>query len=1200
MSATSASELPASLNLARAVACPFCPARFSRSNPRADFSGPLRIHLRSCPRLPATPPASLSVSIVSDDPSAQPVTVELAFCGRCSWYMSPRFIASHNCGGHSVYHGRTTSAAQPDATTGASPAPASPSPSTPDPSLPPSPARSASPTPSAAATVDTPPPPSPPPPPLVTSHVRPFAGRANHVLSFVPSFVTRAYINKGAEIAHAFVDSVQAGHEAHIEGAIGLLLSYPSLVLAPPRRSRWQSSLARRIGELVVDVDAAALETLARPLLDEPDLPTIRKPAESIDDDVEVPSPDHDQLRRAERCLSALSASGLSAARRALVDPPLPIVSHDILADLDTLHPNTYGFAFPSLPGNAPRMRVDLQHLRVVFLRLSHTASPGVSGWRKALLKPLLGDDVCGHAIALFIELIINGAIRNPLIRCALLSSRLIPLLKKVGARGVRPIAVGDLFVKLAAHYALDAVSHHFGSIFHPFQLGLGTRGGVETVVHACQTFIERHEDAVVLSLDFCNAFNSRSRAYIAMELYDHEEFAPLWRFFDWSYGTPALLFVFSRSHYVHHLWSREGVRQGDVLGSFLFALSIQSSLVVVAEQFPLVRPLAFHDDINLLGRPELAFEALRLLGTLLNPQPPTTPDQAPDAVPVLNLAISPTKTRLFVPRDGVDISCFSSDGELPITVVQGGAFEVLGSVIGLDSDAVSTFCRRYFTALSDELSHVASNSHVSLQLRLLFLRMCIVPAAIFLLRTVYPSRVVAAAREFDQRVLEFFAVHCLQLPSFDHLPQRCRWQAKMPLRMGGFGLRSAELVAHPAFLASVVNSRRPAIPGFNDIDWVTADFPFAAEVRAVHDYLATRVLPLPGVFPGTLPQLLDTRTAAPRQPTQTKPARPLPPLQRYMVLNLETTILASLLAGRVFPGDRGKPPYVSFKYAASTGPSLSPDSVVPQSAEERSEIRLRLGLLRCAHASLLLSAMPLTPAFTIPDATLRCAFRLRLGLIPALNDVQPQCARCDRTISETDLPFHPFSCDSRRPGQYVRHDSVRDVLGDIARSCGLRVSTHQRDLTLHRPAEPVLVADLLIARQPLSRLIDVSVVCSMAPSYRGKFRRPTGPIGQRFHAKRNKYEAAAEAAGHSFSPVVFDALGLPHKHVSELLTRVANAGCAAGQLPVAQSSSFVRASLTRLAAAVIAGNMDLVRACWPLSGHATPHFTTAAAAADR
>ena len=83
-------------------------------------------------------------------------------------------------------------------------------------------------------------------------------------------------------------------------------------------------------------------------------------------------------------------------------------------------------------------------------------------------------------------------------------------------------------------------------------------------------------ESAVVLKCDLKNAFNERKREQILAELFKREQLRPIWRLAGWAYGSSSDLLVMDRGTHRETIQSAQGVKQGDCLGSFLFALSMQ------------------------------------------------------------------------------------------------------------------------------------------------------------------------------------------------------------------------------------------------------------------------------------------------------------------------------------------------------------------------------------------------------------------------------------------------------------------------------------------------------------------------------------------------------------------------------------------------------------------------------------------------
>ena len=123
---------------------------------------------------------------------------------------------------------------------------------------------------------------------------------------------------------------------------------------------------------------------------------------------------------------------------------------------LKNLHPQGPS-SLPSCPADAPKViTVDKDLIRDIISReMANGAAPGRSGWTGDLLKAIIPDAECLEGIVTLTALIINGEIGGEA-KDHLLTSILVGISKPNG--GVRPIAVGEVFYKLAALYALKAV----------------------------------------------------------------------------------------------------------------------------------------------------------------------------------------------------------------------------------------------------------------------------------------------------------------------------------------------------------------------------------------------------------------------------------------------------------------------------------------------------------------------------------------------------------------------------------------------------------------------------------------------------------------------------------------------------------------------------------------------------------------------
>ena len=116
---------------------------------------------------------------------------------------------------------------------------------------------------------------------------------------------------------------------------------------------------------------------------------------------------------------------------------------------------------------------------------------------------------------------------------------RLIALQKKTG--GVRPIAIGYVWRRLAAKCASRYATIKLVPLLSPLQLGVGVSIGCEAAVHLARRFVESlHGDRAFIKLNFANAFNSLRRDSMLQSV--SSELPELFDFCKASYGITSIL----------------------------------------------------------------------------------------------------------------------------------------------------------------------------------------------------------------------------------------------------------------------------------------------------------------------------------------------------------------------------------------------------------------------------------------------------------------------------------------------------------------------------------------------------------------------------------------------------------------------------------------------------------------------------------
>jgi hypothetical protein len=101
------------------------------------------------------------------------------------------------------------------------------------------------------------------------------------------------------------------------------------------------------------------------------------------------------------------------------------------------------------------------------------------------MISTLAESDLCRTGIIALLKDIVNGQLPASA-QQLLLSSRLVALNKPNGG-GLRPIAMGELFYRLAALIMTRKLAATAASLLSPHQYGVGVSSGAERVVHSLQ-----------------------------------------------------------------------------------------------------------------------------------------------------------------------------------------------------------------------------------------------------------------------------------------------------------------------------------------------------------------------------------------------------------------------------------------------------------------------------------------------------------------------------------------------------------------------------------------------------------------------------------------------------------------------------------------------------------------------------------------
>ncbi|GAU97086.1 hypothetical protein RvY_08441 [Ramazzottius varieornatus] len=334
------------------------------------------------------------------------------------------------------------------------------------------------------------------------------------------------------------------------------------------------------------------------------------------------------------------------------------------------------------------------------------------------------------------------------------------------------------------------------GVLVRPQQLGYGTKGGAEAVVHATRAFLEHDSTCqVLLKLDFRNASNTLFRDRLLQEVLRLlSEFFP---FVYQLYRQPSNLLYGE-----HVLQSACSVQQGDPLGPLLFCLATRSLSKSLTSPFN----LWYLDDATLGGTLEQVSADLQ---TVIS------------AGAALGLQLNMSKCEVFAFGETVrerTPAIAKMKVQCPgILLPESHSLTLLGAPLFPEAipkvlDGKTALAELMTLRLEKISSHQA----------LFLLKSCLsIPKLLYVLRCSPAYKCQQSLRHFDDAIRSCAA----KIANIDMNDDTWR-QASLPVANGGLRLRCAAELALPAYLASVHAAHHlvSQIVPEADLDGVTAE----------------------------------------------------------------------------------------------------------------------------------------------------------------------------------------------------------------------------------------------------------------------------------------------------------------------------------------------------------------------------------------
>jgi len=451
-----------------------------------------------------------------------------------------------------------------------------------------------------------------------------------------------------------------------------------------------------------------------------------------------------------------------------------------------------------------PQVTVD--DLKMILKRLPTGNATGVSAWAYEHIVDFREDDEILAAITIIINNVLKGRCVDGL--APLMTTRLIAV-PKPDSDDVRPINIGDVWLRLIQRCAAMATKARVFEAVKGFQYGIHSPGGMESIVWLTRFQMEEDEvnqeqdsidddeegpgpsGAAVGMVDLTNAYGSIDRTELFVALAKH--CPSLLPFANAEYHTGIQGIYFLDADHVVNVPATKGVLQGDACAPIFFSVYLHELLLQLTSkaEWPAVTVLAYLDDVTFLGTPQAVVEAI---------------SQFRVAAEQHHLVVNMRKSMVFCPH-------FPDDVNLPdgLRVVQEGC-KLLGIPIGSEP-FVRQECLQW---LQQQRTAIHSLHLLPVHTRIDILRCCMIPRIVFRLRNLPMKIAHDIAQSFNQ-VVQDFVVCAMDMQHLspsrypkDAIPEEVWREIQLPAGGvcggPGMGIRNMDVAVEPGLIASWQN----------------------------------------------------------------------------------------------------------------------------------------------------------------------------------------------------------------------------------------------------------------------------------------------------------------------------------------------------------------------------------------------------------
>lgn len=790
----------------------------------------------------------------------------------------------------------------------------------------------------------------------------------------------------------------------------------------------------------------------------------------------------------------------------------------DERAKLRTLHPSAQQ-PMHQCPLDAPELVVDWNWMEAEMRASDNGAAAGPSGYGSNYLSVLAADPHCVHALAFFIQQIVNNKL--PEVIQTLLTTCIVVSLVKDNDGGRRPIAIGDIFYRMAARYSLSLVIDKAQQKLEPHQYGAGKPDGCTQIVQSIQHLLKDKtpqaptandqsnstaRPMACLSIDISNAFNAIDRATVLRTVYSDHRLSQCWRTLAFGYGRPSLLLMQCDNTVPDSeafLESQTGVRQGDPLAALVFSLAMHTVYDTLAKVVS-AGCYAFVDDGHFVGTIDECWKVWEMLPSLLRP---------------LGLSVNPAKCEFTCfymnqTHDTLDREALGRFQTSPLKL-NDHSLKLLGCVVGVDNATIAAELKNNSTELrADQITAFRRIPLLNKQTGMLALQHLSGTVITNRLRAMPPAATLQHAKKYDAAVIK--TAHTI-IGITDEDGDRYDQEIQAPLSMGGFGLTSAVSIAPAAYIAGAENTLKHS-PAFTQIWSGTHELPTDCDMFNAINFSIRRI---------------------------TSIASPLIARSDPKYVTNHTTDLSSLLpesATSFVSYFKTKPPCLiqsSITHRIATLSFIARVSEAARAGSAGKETVARLRSLKAAGSSLWLQTLPTESALTLTDKKWQWAARLRLGMpVPC---IETDCRGCKQTDAYIHNQWHSLACThlSGRP-MTDRHNMIVNILARFCSLMQVNARTEPAQLDHDSNKRP----DIQVSLPDITLLGDVTITHPATKTWkRITSKHGVQAVGDHREAEKNKkYSDLAKAADMKFLPIVLYTYGGFHRSALRFINALTDA----------------------------------------------------------